>query len=327
MLPRVFVHEQVDPTGESLARLERRGVSVRLGSAMWRFPPESLSEDEIIAGGEGCVALMGGGGNRITRRVMDALPSLKYISKYGIGMNSIDLHAARERNIGIAYTPIPPDTDATAEHTIAVMLALKKRLYEWTPKFMREGGWRSDRIWADFISGETIGLVGYGRVGQAVARRLQGWGVRMLACDPGNVYDQFVEGTNLNDLLSESDVVSIHATLTKDNWHLISEPEIARMRSGAILINTARGALVDVGHVMSALEQGQLGGAAFDVYDDEPPDAANALFRCERVIVTPHAAAWTKYTMTEMGRVGAENLWDMLCGRDPKYRVNLASSG
>ena len=323
MVLNVFVHELVDPTGASIAWLEGRGVSIRSGSAMWRFPPESLTEEEMIAGGEGCIALMGGGGNRITRRVIEALPNLKYISKYGIGMNSIDLQAVRERNIVVSYTPIPPDTEATAEHTIAVMLALKKRLYEWTPEFMRSGGWRSDRVWADYVKGETIGLVGYGRVGQAVARRMQGWGVRMLAYDPSGMYDENVTMASLNDLLAESDVVSLHPILTNETRHLISEKEIALMKSDALLINTARGALIDIDCLVSALEQRSIGGAAIDVYEFEPPSPDHPLFRCERVIVTPHAAAWTKFTMIEMGRIGAENLWEMLLGREPIYRVDF----
>lgn len=319
----VFVHEQVDPTGASVDWLAARGVSVRLGSAMWRFPPESLSEDEIIAGGEGCVALMGGGGNQITRRVIEALPELKYISKCGIGMNSIDLEAVKDRNILLSYTPIPPDTQATAEHTIAVMLALKKRLYDWTPEFMQRGGWRGDGIWADFIEGETIGLVGYGRVGQGVARRLQGWGVRILAYDPSNHYDSLVEPASLSELLVESHVVSLHATLSNETRHMIGKSELEMMRSDALLINTARGALVDVDYLIDGLKRGALGGAAIDVYEKEPPESDHSLFHCDRVIVTPHAAAWTKFTMTEMGRVGAENLWEMLSGRKPKYLVHL----
>lgn len=323
-MPDVFVHELVDPTGESIFWLRERGVSVRLGSAMWRFPPESLTEDELIAGGEGCVALMGGGGNLITRRVIEALPELRYISKYGIGMNSIDLKAVKERDIVISYTPIPPDTEATAEHTIAVMLALKKRLYEWTPQFMCRGGWRSDRIWADLMTGETIGLVGYGRVGQAVARRMQGWGVRILANDPSGEYDDNVTAASINELLTESDVVSLHATLTDQTRHLISERELGLMKPGALLINTARGALIDVDRLVYALQQRSIGGAAVDVYESEPPSPHHPLFQCENVIVTPHAAAWTKFTMIEMGRIGAENLWEMLSGRKPIYRVDIS---
>lgn len=323
-MPAVFVHEQIDPTGASLAWLEERGVRVRLGSAMWRVPPESLSEEQIVAGARGCVALMGGGGNQLTRRVIESLPDLRFISKYGIGMNSIDLDAARERGIAIAYTPIPADTEATAEHAIAVILALKKRLYDWTPEFMRGGGWRGESVWAEFLKGQTIGLVGYGRVGKAVARRLQGWGVRLLAFDRTGRYDAYVEGTGLDQLLRESDVVSLHLTLTNETRHVISRAALDQMPPHALLVNTARGELVDVDELIRALKEGRLGGAAIDVYETEPPPRDHPLFRCPRLVATPHAAAWTRFTMAEMGRVGAENLWEMLCGRPAIYPVEIS---
>ena len=117
--------------------------------------------------------------------------------------------------------------------------------------------------------------------------------------------------------------MSLHATLTDQTRHLISERELGLMKPGALLINTARGALVDVDYLVSALQQQSIGGAAVDVYESEPPSPDHPLFQCENVILTPHAAAWTKFTMVEMGRIGAENLWEMLSGREPIYRVDI----
>ena len=180
---RVLVFERIDPTEESVAWLESKGVSITRGRAMWSKGFRRYAEPEIIDAARGFAAVMGASGAHFTRSVIAALPDLKYISKYGIGVDSIDLAAASERGIRVTNTPVDTQVVPVCEHAIAMMLALKKRLTSWTPQFMADGGWRGD-IFASSLAGATVGIVGFGRIGRGVAQRLAGWDVEILALRP-----------------------------------------------------------------------------------------------------------------------------------------------
>lgn len=319
---RALVFEQYEPTGKSLDWLRERGGDLTLGYALWQTPFWRYSEDEFIAAARGRIAVMGASGTRITRRVIEALPELRFISKFGIGTDSIDLDAATEHGVLVANTPEESQVTTVCEHAIALMLALKKQLLVWTPEFMRQSGWRGT-VFSSSMLGATVGIVGLGRIGRGVAERLAGWGVRILA------YDPFVNGalsgvtlTDLPMLLASSDVVTLHATPTAENRHLIDRPALARMKPTAILINTGRGSLVDYAALRQALASGAIAGAALDVYEREPPDPADSLFSMPNVICTPHVAAWTWDGVQNVGWHGARNLWAMVSGEGKADIVN-----
>jgi D-3-phosphoglycerate dehydrogenase len=190
---------------------------------------------------------------------------------------------------------------------------------------MRQGGWRGT-IHSMPIMGSTIGIVGLGRIGRGVAERLSGWGVRILAYDPYVTTPPVgVTMSDLPNLLSASDVVTLHATPTAENRHIIDADALRRMKPTAFLVNTGRGWLVDYGALRAALAEGVIGGAALDVFESEPPRADDTLFRMPNVLATPHVAAWTYDGIQNVGWHGARNLWAMISGEGHADIVNPAA--
>lgn len=322
MMDPVFVYELIDPSGESLEWLESEGVEVVRGHSMLDHPPRRYSQQEFIAIAKDYRAVMGSGGQRFTKDVFEQLPKLAYISKLGIGVDNVDLEEARHRHIQVTNTPNPTDFEAVAEHTLALMLGLKKQLRFWTPEFMRHGGWRSGLMYGELLVGKTIGLIGFGRVGRAVARRLEGWSLEVCAYDPGvsqSYHD--VELVELEELLRRSDVVSVHAVATPENRHLLNRSSFEMMKSSSIVINTARGSLIALDDLHAALQEGEISGAGLDVYEQEPPLPDHPIFNLPNVLTTPHSAGWSYDGLRDIGWTGARNMLAMLRGEVPEYRV------
>ncbi len=237
-------------------------------------------------------------------------------------MDSIDIQAATDLGVLVSNTGGDLQITPVSEHAIAMMLALYKRLNVWTPQFMREGGWRAGTYGA-VVTGSIIGIVGLGRIGRGVAERLAGWGVRILAYDPfAQDVPAGVTKVDLKTLLSSADVITLHATPTEDNFHMINDAAFAQMKPSAILINTGRAALVDYAALRRALSTGQIAGAGLDVFDLEPPLATDPLFSMGNVLVSPHVAAWTHEGAQNMGNQGARNLHAMLTGLGTASVVN-----
>jgi len=322
---RALVFEQIDPSDESLRWLEAQGVRVSRGKAMWSRGFQRYSDEEIIVAARGYDAVMGASGANFTRTVIEALPELRFISKFGIGVDSIDLAAASQRGILVSNTPVDTQVTPVCEHAIALMLALKKRLLNWTPQFMAQGGWRGD-IFASSLAGSTVGVVGLGRIGRGVARRLAGWDVEILGYDPMPGDDiPGVTRCSLTDLLERSDIVTLHAAPSATNEKMIGRQALSSMKKGALLINTGRAWLIDYPALREALRDGLIGGSGLDVFETEPPDPADPLFTMPNVVVTPHSATWTTEGLEKMGWRGARNLWAMVSGEGKADLVNPPS--
>src|SRR6266568_4740813 len=197
-MPRVLVYEPIDPNGESLDWLASHDVDLVMGPPMWQTPYQPFDERELIEQANECIGLMGGGPTSIGRRVMDALPRLRYISKCGIGYDSIDVGEATRRGILVTNTPVHSEVEIVAEHTIALLLAVRKQLTYWTNARLQAGGWRDASCWAAPVRGSTVGIIGFGRIGRAVARRLENWDVTLLATDIVDVEPE--PGVQLVDL-------------------------------------------------------------------------------------------------------------------------------
>jgi len=323
---RVLVFEQVDPTLQSVEWLRAQGLVVHTDRAMWQRDFQRYTEDEIVETAQGYDAVMGASGANFSRRVLDALPKLRCISKFGIGVDSIDVAAASELGILVSHTGGDTQIKPVSEHAIALILALRKQLQTWTPAYMRAGGWRAD-TYASYLEGTTLGLVGLGRIGRGVAERLAGWNIRLLAHDPYLAEAPHgVEMVGLDELLARSDAVSLHAPATPANYHMINAEALAHMKPTAILVNTGRAALVDYPALRQALAKGTIAGAGLDVFDREPPDPNDPLFSMPNVLVTPHVAAWTFEGVQNMGWQGARNLWAMLGGEGEAILVNPATA-
>jgi phosphoglycerate dehydrogenase-like enzyme len=242
-----------------------------------------------------------------TAAMIAAAPRLKLIQKIGIGVNTIDLEAAKARGIPVCNLP-GTNSRAVAELTLAMMLATLRRL----PRFdasIRQGVW-TDPLLEDGLGelgGRVVGLVGYGAIPRLLAPVLIAMGCRVLYTDQAPVPEALGEFRSLQALLEAADVVCLHVPLTEQTAHLIDAASLARMKRGAVLINTARGGLVDQAALTEALRSGHLAAAGLDVFEMEPPDFAAPLFRLPNVVVSPHVAWLTTGTFDRSFVVAAEN--------------------
>jgi len=323
MVDRVFLWERLDPRDESFAWLQAQGVLPCPGrlngdASLARYP-----EAALIADAAGCSALIGSGGARITRTVLEALPDLRVVSKVGVGVDNIDVAVATANGIAVCHTPDEDDSTSVAEHAMALMLALVKQLPAWPVAHVRSGGWRTPSVFTGRLAGQTVGVVGFGRIGRALAQRLQGWGVDLICHDvlpvaPG----AGVRPVPLAQLLHDSDVVTLHCPPPADGRPLLDEAAIASMKRGSLLINTARSALVDTPALARALHSGRLAGAAVDVFHPEPPAADDPLLHAPNTILTPHVASWTHEGYFRRRQTAAENAIKVLRGQPGAHVVN-----
>lgn len=256
-----------------------------------------------------------------TAAMIAAAPRLRLIQKIGVGVNTIDLEAAKARAIPVCNLP-GTNSRAVAELGIGLMLGVVKRLIRFDAG-LRAGVW-SDPVLQDGIGelgGRTVGLIGYGAIPRLLAPILAAFGCRILYTARREVPDALGEWRSLDALLAESDIVSLHVPLTAETERMIDAAALARMKPGAILVNTARGGLVDQPALIQALRSGHLGGAGLDVFATEPAVADDPLFRLPNVVVTPHVAWITTGTFDRSFTVAAENCRLVAAGADLLHRV------
>jgi D-3-phosphoglycerate dehydrogenase len=278
-----------------------------------------LTEDELIpllAGCEGYLA----GLDFVTQKVIEQSAALRVISRYGAGVDRIDLEAARAKGIRVCNTP-GANAQAVADLTLALLLAVARRL-PFLDRNTREGRWpRSTGI---ELYGKTMGILGLGAVGKAVAKRAAGFSMNILAYDPYIDKDyakaQGINATELDTVVQAADFLCLHLPLTTETRHLISTGVIKTMKPGAIIINTARGGLIDEKAAHEFLLSGHLGGLGIDVYEEEPPKQS-PLFALDNVVLTPHTASHTVEATAAMASRSVQNLIDVLSGRDCPYII------
>ena len=275
-----------------------------------------LSHDALIArvaGKQGLISLIT---DSVDRAVLEAGTALKVVANVGVGFNNIDVAAARERGIVVTNTP-DILTDATADFTMALILAVTRRLGEGE-RMVRRGdwkGWALDQLLGMQLGGKQLGIIGFGRIGRAVAVRAAAFGMTVVHTSRSG------GGTALDRLLSTSDVVSLHVPLTAETRHMIGQPELARMKRTGYLINTTRGPVVDEAALAWALKNRLIAGAALDVYEREPevhPD----LLDLENVVLAPHLGSATTETRTAMADLAARNVIAVLAGDPPLTPVS-----
>jgi glyoxylate reductase len=258
---------------------------------------------------------------RIGRGELDGLPRLRVVANCAVGLDNVDLEACARRGVVVTNTP-DVLTQATADLTWALLLAVTRRLKEGQ-RLIEEGQWRGwdpRQLLGLELTGATLGLVGAGRIGRAVGRRAPAFGLRLCYCDPTARRDFELETgalrLPLDDLLGRSDVVSLHVPATAETRNLIGARELALMKPGAFLVNTARGELVDEDALAVALETGRLGGAGLDVFRREPY-IPEALVRHPRVVVLPHLGSATLRTRRAMAALAVGNARAVLAGQPP----------
>jgi len=261
----------------------------------------------------------------ITAAVLDAAPNCRIVARYGVGLDNVDLDAAAERAVWVTNVPHYA-TDTVADHALALLLAAARDLAGATAR-IRAGGWRDVELLTTplLLRDRRLGVIGFGAIGQAVAARGRSFGLRVAAHDPGVPEEAFarlgVERLALDALLASSDFVSLHTALTDDTRSLLDDAAIAAMKPGAIVVNTARGGLVDEQALLAALDRGQLARAALDVFEQEPLDADHPLRTHPRVIATPHLAFWSDGSELTLRRSVAEAVAAVLQDREPPGAV------
>jgi len=263
--------------------------------------------------------------DQIDAEVIDAAgPQLKVISNCAVGVDNVDLAAATQRGIPVGNTP-GILTETTADFAFALLMSAARRVVEGD-RYVRAGKWQTwglTTLLGEDIHGATLGIIGYGRIGQAMARRAAGFEMRVLVFDPNfNGVDDEVLKTDLTALLSESDFISLHTPLNKDTHHLIGASELAQMKPSAILINTARGPVVDPDALYTALKEGQIARAALDVTEPEPVPADHPLLTLDNLIIAPHIASASQATRGKMAAMAVDNLLAGLAGEQLPNCVN-----
>ncbi|MFY9356080.1 MAG: D-glycerate dehydrogenase [Bacillota bacterium] len=286
-----------------------------------------MTKDELIEGirdKEGILCLLT---DTITAEVMDAAVHLKVISNYAVGFDNVDVKAATGRGIVVTNTP-GVLTETSADLTWALLMATARRIVE-ADAFMRNGkytGWGPMMLLGGDVYGKTLGLVGMGRIGCAVARRAAGFNMRVLYYDVNRLSEDEEKALNLeysgfDELLKEADFVSLHVPLLPSTRHLVGARELSLMKPTSYLINTSRGPVVDEKALVEALRSGKIAGAGLDVYENEP-EMAPGLPELENVVLLPHIASASVETRTKMGIMAAQNLIAGLRGELPPYCVN-----
>jgi phosphoglycerate dehydrogenase-like enzyme len=244
--------------------------------------------------------------------------SLKCVSRWGVGLDCVDLAAATSAGVVVCNTPRILD-EAVADYTWALLFAIARRVARGS-ELMGRGEW--DLAWGHGVHSKTLGIVGCGQIGRAVARRATGFGMRVLGFDPFADDCAGIERVPLEQLLRESDFVSLHCSLTPENRGMLNADRLALLKPSAYLINTARGALVDEEALVVALQQGRFAGAAIDAYAAEPLPAASPLRTCPRLLLTPHQAFNAIETGEEVSLAAASAIVDLMQGNRPRHTAN-----
>jgi D-3-phosphoglycerate dehydrogenase len=312
----VIVTEPINEAGISL--LGRRNVNII------QMPPGSNEGDllKIVSKADGLITR---GSVLVTKEMMAASPQLKAIGVHGMGCDHVDIDAAKELGKVVFNTP-DALTVSVAEMTLALILSLTRRIVA-ADKAVRAGDWNrkyGDLIGVD-LAGRTVGLIGLGRIGAAVARRLKAFDVRIIyySRTRRRELESFigVEWAELDDLLARSDVISLHVPGTPETHHMIGPREFGLMKQGVLIVNMARGRVIDQEALLDALMTERVAGAALDVFEVEPLDPAHPLTAMDNVILTPHLGASSLEGMQRMATQVAQGVLDVLNGKEPQNRV------
>jgi D-3-phosphoglycerate dehydrogenase len=311
---RVLISEPLSGTG--LAVLKKAGLVADVKT--------DLTREALLAAIPGYDALVVRSATQVDRELLTAGKKLRVVGRAGVGLDNVDVKAATERGVLVVNAP-SGNVVSAAEHTIALLLALLRRIPE-AQLSLKSGEWKRTKFVGTELQGKTVGLVGFGQVGARVAARLKPWHVTLLAFDPyiapERAAEQGVTSVALEELLSRSDVVSLHTPVTPETAGMLGEKRLALMKKGAVLVNCARGALVDEAALVKALDAGHIAGAALDVFSQEPPKDY-ALMKHPKVLCTPHLGASTVEAQDRVAVETVEMLVEALAGSPFVAAVNL----
>jgi glyoxylate reductase len=292
------------------------------GVALHIPPRGAFSRAELVAALGEADALIALLDVAVDAPLLEAAPRLKVVANHAVGYDNVDVATATRRGVVVTNTP-DVLTDATADFTFALILAAARRLGEGEV-LARSGawtGWAPDQLLGQSIAGRTLGVIGFGRIGQAVARRAAGFRMQVVYSSPREVAGAGARRVEVAELLAASDVVTLHCPLTPATRHIIDAAALASMKPTAVLVNTARGACVDEGALAAALERGAIAAAGLDVFEKEP-SIHPALLASRKVVLAPHLGSATLEARGGMARLCAEAVAAVLAGRRPAHAVN-----
>ncbi|MFL2640721.1 MAG: phosphoglycerate dehydrogenase [Dehalococcoidia bacterium] len=310
---RVLVSDRIAQSGIELFRSHSVEVDEKLG----------LNQSELIEIIGDYDGLVVRSDTQVTKEILDAGINLQVVGRAGVGVDNIDIPVATEKGIVVVNAP-SSNTVAAAEHTIALILSLVRHVPQ-AHSSMVSGRWDRKNFMGTELRGKTLGLVGLGRIGSEVARKAAPFDVKLIAYDPFVSVDYAVNaGVELVDfeyLIKTADIISLHTPLAKDSKFLVGKEQIANMKNTALLINCARGGLIDEGALLDALHAGDIGGAALDVYSEEPLNKSES-YNHPRLVLTPHLGASTSEAQDGVANEVVEQMLDVMEGRTPSYAVN-----
>ncbi|MBZ0318392.1 MAG: hypothetical protein K8L91_18415 [Anaerolineae bacterium] len=314
-MPHILIPDNLEKIGLNLLT-QAQGVTIQA--------PAKMTRDEVLAVVGDADGMIIRSGTKANAELLQKASKLKAIVRAGVGVDNVDLVKATELGIAVMNTPAG-NTVATAEHTMALMLALARHI----PKAqisMLEGQWERKAFMGTELRGKTLGIIGFGRVGQAVAKRSLAFEMNVIAYDP-YVSKQVAQSLNvallsLDELLTRADYLTLHTVVTPETEHLIDAENIAKMKDGVRLINAARGSLVNEYDLAEAIKSGKITGAALDVYTEEPPQKDNPLIGLSGIIHTPHLGASTLEAQEAVAAEAAEIMLDALLRNEYRNVVN-----
>src|SRR6202161_3933689 len=315
-MPKVLISDQMDPKAAEIFRANGVEVDEKVG----------LSKDDLkaIIGQYDGLAIRSA--TKVTAEMLEAATNLKVIGRAGIGVDNIDIPAATAAGVVVMNTPFG-NSITTAEHAIAMMFALARQLPA-ADQSTQAGKWEKNRFMGVELSAKTLGLVGCGNIGSIVADRANGLKMKVIAYDPflspDRAVELGVEKVELDELLARADIITLHTPLTDKTRNILSAENLAKTRKGVMIVNCARGGLVDEVALRAALESGQVGGAGFDVFVTEPA-RENVLFGAPNFVATPHLGASTNEAQENVALQVAEQISDFLLAGAVTNALNMAS--
>ena len=320
---KVFVTRALP--GPALAQLARH-TNMECWDGAAPISPQQLRDKLADCDGLLCILT-----DQIDATLLQAAPKLKVISSCSVGVDHVDVAALNQRRIPLGYTP-GVLVDATADLTFALLLSAARRLPEGEA-FMRAGAWTPARRWepdlllGKDLRGATLGLIGLGAIGQAVAQRAQGFGLKVIGWTPSGRAVDGVESASFDEVLERADFLSLHLALSARSAKIINAQALAKMKADAILINSARGGLIDEAALINALRDGRIGGAALDVYAQEPVAADHPLLALPNVVIAPHIGSATLGTRSRMAQLAVDNLLAGLAQEPMPHCYNAGALG
>lgn len=310
---KVLVPEVLPPGDRALKKILGDYAEIKVGLE------RPYTEEEFVEEAKDVDAIIVKARDRVTKKIIESSPNLKVVSKCGAGIDNIDVKIATQRKVLVVRAP-GVNANAVAEHALALMFSTMRKI-PLAMAHLKAGGWRGGKLVGDELSESTVGIIGLGSIGMLVAKKLKGFDVKILAYDPYVAEERAAEvGASLVDLetlVRESEVITIHALLTQETKHLIGEEQFKKMKPTAYIVNTARGAIIDEKALYKALKEGRIAGAGLDVFEEEPAKQNNPLFQLENVVVTPHIGDSARRSTEKLYEYSAENVLKVFRGETP----------